>query len=165
MPIILNDISNGKVFPLLIINCQKKYLTLFYYNEKNDSILHTKDHLVSFKDDSELRSFCVENDLSLEGDTCTFNFDTPNENPVNYRDALDKWNLLNTISTIFTMFFEGNSKRYDALYDFLFCCSTSAEKIPDTIFLNEEFNAQLTRVFRRKNRLIDRFIYLEECDY
>ena len=151
-------IENRVVYPILIKNNGNSYLTLYYYTERADSILH-KDvkHLLYFQSTTEMKRFCITNELTIENDIVEYDFDTPISNPIDYKNVLDKWNLLNTIASNFGMFFEGDLKKYTALYDFLFRLNTSIEPIPATYNIGEKYFKYILKIFRKKDRFLERF--------
>lgn len=162
MKIIINDIQNKEVYPLIVKNHGTEYLTLFYYTETDDCILHSDTHLVRFNDYDQLISFCLKNNLTIADDTCTYDFDSQVIAPTDYSDVLNRWNLLNTISNIFRMYFEGNDQKYNSVYDLLFRYSTSITELPQAVTFNEKTNRQLLKVFQKKDRLINRFAYYDQ---
>ena len=121
-----NCIENRVVYPILIKNNKKSYLTLYYYTECYDSILQ-KDtkNLFYFGSKEEMDLFCKINELTIESDILEYDFDTPISNPIDYKRVLENWNLLNSIASTLGMFFEGDIKKYTKLYDLLFRLNTS----------------------------------------
>ena len=151
-------IENRVVYPILIKNNGNSYLTLYYYTERADSILHKDvEHLLYFQSTTEMKRFCITNELTIENDIVEYDFDTPISNPIDYKNVLDKWNLLNTIASTFGMFFEGDLKKYTALYDFLFGLNTSIEPIPATYNIGEKYFKYILKIFRKKDRFLERF--------
>ena len=133
-------------------------MTLYYYTERSDSILH-KDtkHLLYFQSTAEMEYFCNNNELTIENDIVEYDFDTPISNPIDYKKVLDNWNLLNTIASTFGMFFEGNLNKYTPLYDLLFRLNTPVEPIPPTYNIGEKYFKHILKVFRKKERFLERF--------
>lgn len=163
MCVILDDITDKKVYPIIIKNGGNEYLTLYYYTAKDDSILHNDTHLICFHSFDVLQNFCADHDLSIEQETYLFDFDLPIVNPTDYKAVLEKWNLLNTIANIFQMYFEGNDRRYTRLYDILFRYLVSSEPLSATVALDERLNRQLIRVFKKKDRFLKKFIDFVLC--
>ena len=151
-------IENRIVYPISIKNKENSYLTLYYYTEHFDSILH-KDtkKLLYFQSKEEMERFCKSNDLKIENDIVEYDFDTPITNPIDYKRILENWNLLNTIASTFGMFFEGDSKKYSSLYDLLFRLNTPIEPLPPTYKISEKYFNYILKVFRKKERFFDRF--------
>ena len=151
-------IENRIVYPISIKNKENSYLTLYYYTEHFDSILH-KDtkKLLYFQSKEEMERFCKSNDLKIGNDIVKYDFDTPISNPIDYKRILENWNLLNTIASTFGMFFEGDSKKYSSLYDLLFRLNTPIEPLPPTYKINEKYFNYILIVFRKKERFLDRF--------
>ena len=162
METICSLISDNTVYPILIKNDGKAYLTLFYYTERSDSVLH-KNNILYFSSEEEMSLFCRKYGLKQEGGISEYDFDTPILNPVDYRRVLENWNLLNTISATFGMFFEGNLKKYTSLYDLLFRLDTASEPIPQKYNVKEKYLSYLLKIFKKKNRLFERFeLYREK---
>ena len=151
-------IENRIVYPISIKNKENSYLTLYYYTEHFDSILH-KDtkKLLYFQSKEEMKDFCKSNGLKIENDIVEYDFDTPITNPIDYKRILENWNLLNTIASTFRMFFEGDSKKYSSLYDLLFRLNTPTEPLSPTYKISEKYFNYILKVFRKKERFLDRF--------
>ena len=151
-------IENRIVYPILIKNNGNAYLTLYYYTEHSDSVLHNDSKkLLYFQSTSEMQRFCEMNGLTIENDVVEYDFDAPLSNPIDYKRILDNWNLLNTIATTFGMFFEGDSKKYTSLYNLLFRLNTPAEPIPTTYNVGEKCLKYILKVFRKKERFFQKF--------
>ena len=122
-------IKDRTVYPILIKNNGKSYLTLYYYTKHADSVLHNDEkRILYFDSPSEIEAFCEENNLVIENDIVEYDFDTPIENPSDYRSILENWNLLNTIASTFSMFFEGD--RIKAVREMILAGDTSALTAP-----------------------------------
>ena len=156
-------IENRVVYPILIKNNGKSYLTLYYYTERSDSILHNYDkNLLYFQSTREMKRFCKINELTIENDVVEYDFDTLITNPIDYKRVLDNWNLLNTVAGTFGMFFEGDLKKYTSLYDLLFRLNTPVDPIPSTHDVGERYLKYILKVFRKKDRFFQRFeLYCE----
>ena len=151
-------IENRVVYPVLIKNNKNSYLTLYYYTERSDSILHNDEkNLLYFRSKEEMERFCKINGLTIENDIVEYDFDTPISNPIDYKRVLDNWNLLNTIASTFGMFFEGDMKKYTKLYDLLFRLNTPIEPIPPTYDIGDQYLGLIIKVFRKKDRFLERF--------
>ena len=151
-------IENRVVYPIIIKNNKNSYLTLYYYTERSDSILHNyAKNLLYFRLKEEMERFCEINELTIENDIVEYDFDTPISNPIDYKRVLDNWNLLNTIASTFGMFFEGNMKKYTKLYDLLFRLNTPIEPIPPTYDIGDQYLGLILKVFRKKDRFLERF--------
>ena len=131
------------------------YYTMFeieestLYNENKKFIVFTnKDKLLAYFSSQKV----INNNMS-------YNFDETNlNNPIDYTDVLNKWNLLMDISSIKNMHFEGNEKEYTSLYNYLFCCYTSKEPIPTKYRIPNAYIIKLRRVFKKAERELGRFI-------
>lgn len=152
------SIENRIVYPILIKNNESSFLTLYYYTERSDSILH-KDakRLLYFQSKEEMKRFCECNELKIENDVVEYDFDTPITNPICYKRILENWNLLNTIANTFGMFFEGDLKKYTSLYDLLFKLSTPVNPISPTYSISEKHFEYILKIFRKKDRFLDKF--------
>lgn len=158
MNIALHDILDHAVYPTTIKNCEKTYITLFYYNSIDSAFLHTGKNIICFESYDVLKRFCAANALVIVGKNSVFDFDIPITNPVNYRTVLDNWNLLNTISNTRGMYFEGNDTKYTPVYKQLFRHCTSTAECPDAITYNDNTRQKILKVFKKKNRLLSDFI-------
>lgn len=154
--------ENREVYPVQIINKGKVYLTLFYYTAASDSILHNDKNILYFSSVEDMEAFCVGNHLQMAEELVAYDFDAPTANPVDYVRLLDNWNLLNTIATMFGMFFEGDCKKYDPLYDLLFRLNTPIKPIPPMYRMREKEYYSILKVFRKKDRFLDRFALYPE---
>ena len=77
-----NCIENRVVYPISIKNNKSSYLTLYYYTERSDSILHNDaKNLLYFRSKEEMECFCKINELTIENDVVEYDFDTPISNP------------------------------------------------------------------------------------
>lgn len=156
-----NKIENRTVYPILIKNNGKSYLTLYYYTKHADSVLHNDEkRILYFDSPSEMEAFCEENNLVIENDIVEYDFDTPIENPSDYRSILENWNLLNTIASTFSMFFEGDRSKHNSLYDLLFRLYNPNSFLPKTYKLCKKDYTMLLKVFRKKNRFLTLFCHI-----
>lgn len=169
MSIMLHDIADREVYPIIIKTKNDSFLTLYYYTcsynyryKRDSGVLHDMENLIYFKSYTELERFCQENNLIINGDVVTFDFDFQLTELVDYKTALENWNMLNTISSSFGMHFEGDENKYTPLYQHLFCCNTAIEPLPPTIRLCDKYYKQLTKVFKRKYRYLCRFECYDE---
>ena len=152
-----NKIENRTVYPILIKNNGKSYLTLYYYTKHADSVLHNDEkRILYFDSPSEKEAFCAGNNLVIENDIVEYDFDTPIENPPDYRSILENWNLLNTIASTFSMFFEGDRSKYNSLYDLLFRLNTPIETISSTYDVGDKYLRYILKVFRKKDRFLQK---------
>ncbi len=158
-----NFIENRTVYPISIKNNGKSYLTLYYYTERSDSILHTDEkHLLYFISTKQMDNFCKNNGWTIENGVAEYDFDAPIFDPIDYKQVLEKWNLLNTIAGTFGMFFEGDLKKYNALYDLLFRLNTPVKPILPTYAVGEKYFKYILKVFRKKDRFLERFEIYQE---
>ena len=161
-----SGIENQVVYPILIKNNGKSYLTLYYYTSRADSILHKDaECILYFQSQAEMAVFCTRNELTIESDVVVYDFDTPITNPIDYTRILDNWNLLNTVASTLGMFFEGDLKKYNSLYDLLFRLNTPVEPIPPTYNIGKKQFNYLLKIFRKRERFFQRFEKLNIIDY
>ena len=96
----------------------KTYLTLCE-GWDSDSLLHNDSNILYFLTVEDMENFCETYGFRMDREIWDYDFDTPITNPVDYSRILNNWNLLNTVAKDLGMFFEGDSKKYNALYDLL----------------------------------------------
>lgn len=147
-------IIDKEVLPIKIKNEGEIFLTLYYFTDKDDAVLNNSRSVIAFANECEMIEFCKKNELTLLNENMMYDFDIPLSNPINYSSILNNWNMLNTISNIFEMHFEGNEKKYNALYNLLFRLSTPIEPIPSKVFIDRRFVNMLTKVFKKKNKFL-----------
>ena len=159
-----NEIDERKVFHLRIKNHGKHYLTLYYYTAHSDSVLHSNaKRILYFQSPDQMNAFCKKHELKIEEEFAEYDFDAPIENPIDYTQVLNHWNLLNTIAGAFGMYFEGDSKKYTPVYNLLFRLNTPIEPIPALYRLREKDYQAILKVFRKKDRFLKLFeLYTEE---
>ena len=107
----------------------------------------------------KVNGICAElgDKIDPENDIVEYDFDTSITNPIDYKRILENWNLLNTIASTFGMFFEGDSEKYTSLYDLLFRLNTPIEPLSPTYKISEKYFNYILKVFRKKERFLDRF--------
>ncbi len=158
--IILSNITNKKVYYTLIKWNNAIYFTGFYYDiNENDFLFNNGENIIGFKSVEELRIFCDKNNLELSTDISEFDFDKELDNPINYKEALNKWNLLNTISLNLNIAFEGNGNKYDEIYNYLFSCNFAVEPIPELYNIPNIYYREIQQIFKNQFRLLDKIIY------
>ena len=68
-----NCIENRIVYPILIKNNGRSYLTLYYYTEHSDSILHRDvKKLLYFQSKEKMECFCKINELKIENEVVEY---------------------------------------------------------------------------------------------
>ena len=155
----VSDIADKDVYPVLIEYQGKSYLTIHYYTAdgNSDSILNDGENIVYFKDEAQVNRFCVSHELMVAANGTPYHFDDPVTDARDHSSIMSRWNLLNTISTVLNIPFEGNSHDHDELYEQLFAMSLPAEdSMPMTDF-NETQMAELETVFAEQGTLLSRF--------
>lgn len=115
-------------YPIKIIYKNEDFFTLYF--DDIDELLKNDKKIVCYNSVKELinsESLMYKIDDSL----CVYDFNKNYYfNPIDYNEVLDKWNLLNTISKMFGMYFEGDQKNKTYTYEYLFSCVFSKEEIP-----------------------------------
>ncbi len=157
MHVIMNDIQDREVYPIVIKSDKREYLTLYYYTLEGDSVLHNSTHFICFSTIEKLATFCTDHALHIAQKPTHFDFDVPIKDRSDYSAHLNNWNLISTIANVFSMYFEGNCRKYTPLYNRLFQLNTAAGGIPGRINLRKKYTAQLITVFKKKNRFLRRF--------
>jgi len=130
------------------------YYTMF---ENEESTLYHENHkFIIYSSKEKLLAYFSSQNVIDNG--ISYNFDETNiNNPIDYTDVLDKWNLLMDISSIKNMHFEGNEKEYTSLYNYLFCCYTSKEPIPTKYRIPNVYINKLRKIFKKAERELRRF--------
>ncbi len=139
----------------------KAYLTLCE-GWDSDSLLHSDSNILYFLTVEDMENFCETYGFRMDREIYDYDFDTPITNPVDYSRILSNWNLLNTVAKDLGMFFEGDSKKYNALYDLLFRLNTPVEPIPPTYRMSEKHYQYILKVFKKKERFLNRFVLYQE---
>lgn len=138
------------------------YLTL-YDGWDSDSVLNDGSNILYFLSIEDMAHFCEKNGVKMDKEIWSdYDFDTPIENPIDYHKILSNWNLLNTIAKDFGMYFEGDGKKYNALYDLLFRLNTPVEPIPPTFYMSDKYYRYILKVFKKQERFLRRFVLYEE---
>ena len=118
---ITDKISGSEVYPIYIQHRYRRFLTLSYFTEDNDEIIHSDRCLLYFSNEEKMRDFCGEHGLKLieEGESYTFDFDETISDPIDLNAVLSNWNLLHTMARSIGMEFAGDTEAYSELYDLL----------------------------------------------
>lgn len=153
--------STEPLTPISIKNNGKIYWTLYDVME-TDSLLHNGKNILYFLTKKDMELFCEKNALKTDNDIWEYDFDIPFQNPIDYSNLLNHWNLLNTIATQLKMYFEGDRKKYNTLYDLLFRLCTPLDPIPPIYTVSEKHFGYILKVFRKKNRFFNRFALYQE---
>ena len=130
------------------------YYTMF---ENEESTLYHENHkFIIYSSKEKLLAYFSSQNVIDNG--ISYNFDETNiNNPIDYTDVLDKWNLLMDISSIKNMHFEGDEKEYTSLYNYLFHCYTSIEPIPMKYRIPNVYINKLRKIFKKAKRELRRF--------
>ena len=158
--ILLNNLQNQEVFPVLIKRKNILYYVGYYYDEEgNDNLFHSHKHIECFSSLAELTEFCSKNSLKLDSEVVIYDFDIAPSNPINYKDILNKWNLLNTISESLNIFFEGNERKYDKPYHFLFSCYFAINPLSPTYRIPDNYFCMINKVFSKQGKLLNKALH------
>lgn len=161
--IFLNDLGSNEIFTVLIKWKSNSYYTGFYYNKKDrDCLFHSYKNIECFKTLDDLIKFFTENNLHLNNDVAEYDFDIMPSNPIDYSAVLNKWNILNTISTICNSFFEGNKQKYNKVYDYLFSCNFAVKPLPMLYKIPIDYYHQIIKVFKKQFKVLNKIKYFEE---
>ncbi len=153
--VIADTVLDRMVYPIRVKNRGESYLTFTYYTERGEAVLcDGGHHILYFSAACDMADFCEKHGLLMETGVVEYDFDSPILNPVDYDRVLSNWNFLNTVGYGFRMYFEGDLKKYNSLYDLLFRLNTPAESIPPTYRLSDKDFAKVLKVFRKKDRFL-----------
>ncbi len=131
------------------------YYTMF--GNEESTLYHENHKFIIYSSKEKLLAYFSSQNVIDNG--ISYNFDETNiNNPIDYTDVLDKWNLLMDISSIKNIHFEGNEKEYTNLYNYLFCCYTSKESIPTKYRIPNVYINKLRKIFKKAERELRRFI-------
>jgi len=161
---ITEEIYESKVYPIHVKYRYRKLLTLTYYTEKGDGIIHSEKNLLWFTNVERIREFCKEFKLNLDYDDkeeiCTFDYDENVSDPIDFNEVLCNWNLLNTMATSLKMEFEGDKEKYSELYDLLFRLCTPAEPTERTTYeVGKKNVSTIRKLFKNILLYFDKFEY------
>ena len=156
-----NPTASNSLSPIMIKNNGKIYWTL-YDVLGTDSLLHNEKNILYFLTQKDMDLFCEKNSFETDKDIGEYDFDAPLQNPIHYGHILEHWNLLNTIAKDLGMYFEGDCKKYNTLYDLLFSLNLPMEPIPPTYTVSEKHHKYILKVFRKKDRFFNRFQLYQE---
>lgn len=164
MKIYCQGADNQTVYPITVMYKGNSYLILYYYTEDSDCVVHTDNkYVLCFQSVDDMKAFCQKHDLLLYDEIAEYDFDSPIDNPVDYSRVLNNWNFLNTIANTFGMYYEGDCKKYNSLYELLFRLNTPVEPIELTYQMSEKYYKHILRVFRKQDRFLNLFqLYSEE---
>jgi len=151
-----NELPRRNVYPIKIKNNGVTYLTLFYYTDFADEVLHTKKSFLYFETEERMLKFCEENSLALMDESAEYDFDAPVEFSIDCNDILEKWNLLDTLSESAGMRFAGKKRKYDPLYDALFACCFPTERTdpPHILTVTKKQHSLICKILKAKDRIL-----------
>ncbi len=90
-----------------------------------------------------------------------YDFDVMPTNPIDYRNILDKWNILNTISTNLNIAFEGNENTYNDVYNYLFSCNFSVNSLPTLYKITDNYFRLINSVFNMQTKVLQKLNYFD----
>ena len=141
-------------YPVKFIYKGEQFITLYF--DDNDNLLRQDDGIICYDSEEELLAAQKEH-FSIDKYLYVYDFDTIKiTNPIDYKDILNKWNILNTIAKMFNMYFEGDSNKRSYTYNYLFYCSLSIEKLPQLFKIPDRCIKDLNKVFSKKDRYLKR---------
>ncbi len=150
----MNNEKNEIYAIKLIYRSEEMYMG---YDCSNDTVLHDDRYYLAWRSLKALTEYLDTQKLSyLIDDISVYDFDKSPENPVDYNSVLEKWNLLNTFAKTYGMYFEGNGKKYNGVYEFLFRCVTSVVELPPKYKMPGKYFKLLDKVFRKQARYLNR---------
>lgn len=163
--ILLNNLKSKEVFSVLIKWKDNLYYTGYYYDEDgNDYLFNDLANIICFKTYDELIKFCAHNNLILDKNVAEYDFDTMPKNPIDYRDALNKWNILDTISLNINIIFEGNENKYTDVYNYLFSCNFAIDPLPTFFKIPNNYFQLIDNVFKKQTEILEKIKYYSEND-
>lgn len=115
-----------------------------------------------FKTIDELIGFCTHNNLILDNNVAEYDFDTMPANPIDYTDVLNKWNMLDTISSNLNITFEGSENKYDEVYDYLFSCYFAVNPLPELYKIPNEYFQLINNVFDKQTEILEKITYFND---
>lgn len=138
-------------YPVKFIYKDEEFISLYF---DDDKLLTQDDKILCYNSKKELYetqtgNFIIDESLSI------YDFDVKNiTNPVDYKDVLNKWNILNTIAKMFNMYFEGDSNKRNYTYNYLFHSSFLKENLPKLYKIPDRCIKDLKKVFYKKDRYL-----------
>lgn len=108
---------------------------------------------------SALTAFRNRRNLILNGETAVSDFDAKPANPIDYKDALNKRNLLNTACSGLNEEFTGNGDKYTYVYNYLFSCNFAKEPLPPLYKIPDEYFRLIKEVFAGQDIISDKIRY------
>ena len=146
-------------YPIKIMFKNEDFFTLYF--DEDDELLIKNNEIVCYKSEKELYDVECLN-YKIDESLCVYDFNRNiYQNPIDYNEVLDKWNLLNTIAKGFKMYFEGDQKNKTFTYNFLFKCVFSEEALPKYYKLPKKCILNINKVFKKSERYLRKLIIKE----
>lgn len=143
-------------YPIKIIFRNECFFTLYF--DDTDELLIRNKNSICYNSEKELIDF-ERLVYELDDSLVVYDFNKINyENPVDYKEVLDKWNLLNTIAKMYKMFFEGDQKDKTYTYNYLFNCVFSKDELPKSYKLPVKCVLDINKVFKKTERYIKKLV-------
>lgn len=143
-------------YPIKIIFKKECFVTLYF--DDVDELLVRNKNIICYNSEKEL----IDSEKSiyeLDDSLVVYDFNKTNyENSVDYKEVLDKWNLLNTIAKMYKMYFEGNQKDKTYTYNYLFNCVFSIKELPKCYELPEKCLLDINKVFKKTKRYMNKIV-------
>ena len=143
-------------YPIKIIFKKECFVTLYF--DDVDELLVRNKNIICYNSEKELidseKSIYEIDDSLVVYDFTKINY----ENPVDYKEVLDKWNLLDTIAKMYNMYFEGNQKNKTYTYKYLFSCVFSIDELPKYYKLPKKCLLDINKVFKKTGRYMSKLV-------
>ena len=148
-----------EAFPIEIKYKNEEYYTLYF--DIDDNLLSNKKNIICYKNIQKIIDVYSET-YKIASEIVVYDFNNKNyENPIDYKETLNKWNLLNTMSSMFKMYFEGDSKKRTRTYVYLFSCCFAIEKLPQKVALPKKCIDDINKVFRKQERFLEKLVIVD----
>lgn len=143
-------------YPIKIIFRNEYFFTLYF--DDTDELLIRNKNIICYNSEKEL--FDSERVMyELDESLVVYDFNKKTyENPVDYKEVLDKWNLLNTIAKMYKMYFEGDQKDKTYTYNYLFSCVFSKDELPKYYKLPKKCVLNINKVFKKTERYMKKLV-------
>lgn len=100
--------------------------------------------------------------MILDKNIAEYDFDTIPTNPIDYSDALNKWNILDTISSNLNIVFDGNENKYNEVYNYLFLCNFAVNPLPKLCKISNNYFQLINNVFDKQTELLEKIKYFND---
>jgi len=147
------DILKNAVNLCKIRNDGREYITLYYFSvsDAHERLLHRGNQIVCFESDEQAMEFCDKNRLLLQEKIIYLDYDEEITRDIMAVSVVRKWNILDSMSTVFGIKSPSVGIEYDRLYDYIFSRAAS-ENV--SIFLSKEQTELLKKAFVQGKRVL-----------